>query len=304
MNLRQLEAFVHVAKCSSFSQAAKELYLTQPTVSAHIAALEKELGSRLFIRNTKSVSLTEDGIRLCQYACQMLELEEQVYLAFGRKTVGIKKDMVIATSTIPAQYLLPEILKGFQERYPQEKFRVIETDSAGVVKLIREFSADIGFTGTKLDVKSCSYIPFYEDELVIITPNTKKYEKLKEAMEEKRCMQWICEEPLIMREEGSGTRREAERQLKRLGIGKNELKITASIENQETIKKYVAGGMGISVVSRLAAEDAVKRNEILEIPIPLEHAGRQLNIVFGRQTQPSDSVKHLIDYVKEQYKIS
>ena len=83
MNLKQLEAFARVAECGSFSKAAKMLYLTQTTVRAHIASLEKELKARLFVRNTKEVSLSEEGKVLYQYARQMIELEktiEQVFL--------------------------------------------------------------------------------------------------------------------------------------------------------------------------------------------------------------------------------
>ena len=85
MNLKQLEAFVEVAEKNSFSKAAKSLYLTQPTVSAHIAALEKELGSRLLIRNTKEVELSESGKRLYEYAKQIVLLTAQIEQEFGKK---------------------------------------------------------------------------------------------------------------------------------------------------------------------------------------------------------------------------
>ena len=83
MNLKQLEAFVQVAEGGSFSRAAKELYLTQPTISAHIASLEKELNVRLFIRNTKEVSLSEDGKELYKYAKPMMDLEHKIEERFG-----------------------------------------------------------------------------------------------------------------------------------------------------------------------------------------------------------------------------
>ena len=73
MNLKQLEAFIKVSDSKSFSKAAQELYLTQPTVSAHIQTLEKELKVRLFVRNTKTVKLSEDGKTLYQYARQMID---------------------------------------------------------------------------------------------------------------------------------------------------------------------------------------------------------------------------------------
>ena len=78
MNLKQLEAFVQVSESGSFSKAAKELFLTQPTISAHISSLEKELNVRLFIRNTKEVSLSDDGKDLYRYAKQITDLEKAI----------------------------------------------------------------------------------------------------------------------------------------------------------------------------------------------------------------------------------
>lgn len=84
MNLKQLEAFIKVSDSKSFSKAAQELYLTQPTVSAHIQTLEKELKVRLFVRNTKTVKLSEDGKTLYQYARQMIELEQEIQSMFSK----------------------------------------------------------------------------------------------------------------------------------------------------------------------------------------------------------------------------
>lgn len=136
MNLKQLEAFVCVADKKSFSKAARKLYLTQPTISAHIASLEKELDARLFIRNTKEVSLSEDGTILYSYAKQMIDLEEQIEACFcGERQSDVRK-ITIAASTVPAQYILPGILSRFIEKYPKEQFKVIETDSSKVIELI------------------------------------------------------------------------------------------------------------------------------------------------------------------------
>ena len=180
MNLKQLEAFVQVAEGGSFSKAARELYLTQPTISAHISALERELNVRLFIRNTKEVGLSEDGRELYKYARKIIDLEYQIQEHFHVNEDAGKRSVTIAASTIPAQYLLPDVLILFKERYPQERFKIIETDSTEVVTHIIEGVADIGFTGTVLEKKYCRYIPFYKDKLVIITPNTPEYQALKE----------------------------------------------------------------------------------------------------------------------------
>ena len=278
MNLKQLEAFVHVAEGESFSKAAKELFLTQPTVSAHIAGLEKELNARLFVRNTKEVKLSEEGKLL-------YDSEEHC--------------ITIAASTIPAQYLLPEILVKFNEKYPNEQFKVIETDSAKVVEKVLNHTVDIGFTGTVIDKKHCKYVPFYQDELIIIAPNNEKFRKLQETSSDTG---WILQEPLIMREEGSGTRKEAEKQLKKSGVEIGRLNIVASMENQEAIKKSVSNGMGVSIISRLAAEEEIAEGAILGFPLTKEDGKRDINVVYNRSFQLSHLSEKFVKTVKEIYR--
>ena len=301
MNMKQLEAFVQVAEGGSFSKAAKELFLTQPTISSHISSLERELNARLFVRNTKEVSLSEDGIKLYKYAKQMLDLQREIEVTFGMDEEGESHAVTIAASTIPAQYLLPEVLTRFSERYPQEQIRIQETDSSKVVMQIVDHRVDIGFTGTVLEKKHCKYIPFYKDELVIITPNTPKYQEL--AQGNKEDISWIKKEHVIMREEGSGTRKEAELQLKGAGVKFAGLDIIASIENQETIKKSVRQGMGISILSKLATADEVANGEILAFPIPNSDEGRDINLVYNKNYQMTRSAERFIKVVKEVYNI-
>ncbi|MCF2667720.1 MULTISPECIES: selenium metabolism-associated LysR family transcriptional regulator [Lachnospiraceae] len=301
MNLKQLEAFVQVAEGGSFSKAAKKLYLTQPTISAHVAALEKELNVRLFVRNTKEVSLSEDGKDLYKYARQMVDLEKKIDERFGTREEGGKHCITIAASTIPAQYLLPKVLMRFNEKYPEEQLKIMETDSAKVVTQIVEHMVDVGFTGTVLEKKHCKYMPFYKDELVIITPNTEKYQKLKDHMTDD--ISWLLEEHVILREEGSGTRKEAEKQLKQAGVDLSDLDIIASIENQETIKKSVRQGMGISILSKLATADEAEAGYVLAFPIPKADKGRDINLVYNKNYQLSRSAERFIKVVKEVYPV-
>lgn len=301
MNLKQLEAFVQVAEGGSFSKAARELYLTQPTISAHISSLEKELNVRLFVRNTKEVSLSDNGKDLYKYAKQMVDLQGKIEEHFGMKKDSGKHCITIAASTIPAQYLLPKVLMCFNEKYPEEQFKIKETDSAQVVTQIVDCMADVGFTGTVLEKKHCKYIPFYKDELVIIAPNTEKYRRFQEECPND--ISWLKREHVIMREEGSGTRKEAEKQLRSAGVNMADLEIIASIENQETIKKSVRQGMGVSILSRLAATDEAKAGQMLIFPIPGADEGRDINVVYNRNYQLSRSAERFIKIVKEVYEV-
>ena len=298
MNLKQLEAFVQVSESGSFSKAAKELFLTQPTISAHISSLEKELNVRLFIRNTKEVSLSDDGKDLYRYAKQITDLEKAIEERFYMDSDDGKHFITIAASTIPAQYLLPKILMCYRERYPKEQIKIMETDSSEVVTQVVDHMVDVGFTGTVLEKKHCKYIPFYKDELAVITPDTPEYRILKEQNRDD--IDWIKRKPLILREEGSGTRKEAEKQLKNAGIFMEALDIVASIANQETIKKSVKQGMGITVLSRLAAED---EDGLLIFPIPGADEGRDINLVYNKNYQMTRSADRFIRIVKEVYEI-
>lgn len=298
MNLKQLEAFVQVSESGSFSKAAKELFLTQPTISAHISSLEKELNVRLFIRNTKEVSLSDDGKDLYRYAKQITDLEKAIEERFYMDSDDGKHFITIAASTIPAQYLLPKVLMCYRERYPKEQIKIMETDSSEVVTQVVDHMVDVGFTGTVLEKKHCKYIPFYKDELAVITPDTPEYRILKEQNRDD--IDWIKRKPLILREEGSGTRKEAEKQLKNAGISMEVLDIVASIANQETIKKSVKQGMGITVLSRLAAED---EDGLLIFPIPGADEGRDINLVYNKNYQMTRSADRFIRIVKKVYDI-
>ena len=297
MNLKQLEAFVRVAETKNFSTAAKMLFLTQPTVSAHISSLERELNTCLLVRNTKGVALSEAGKELYAYAEQMLELEQKIRERFGLTGRQSGSVLRIAASTIPAQYLLPDIMARFRKEYPEEQLKLFETDSSGVVDMIRSHKADVGFTGTVLEKGSCTYIPFYQDELVILTPAAEKYRARKDA----DIASWILEEPVILREEGSGTRKEALRLLAQTGIDITKLNVAAMMENQETIKRSVGSGMGISILSKLAAREEINSGKLLAFPLGETGGKRNINVVYDAGYPSLPAADRFIKTVKQMY---
>lgn len=298
MNLNHIEAFVKIANNKSFSRTAKELYLTQPTVSASISYLENELGTRLFIRTTRGVELTEDGKKIYLYARQMLESAEAIKSICKTGIYESQfQQVVIASSSIPAQYILPEILGEFRRRYPEVQIKINETDSFGVANEIINHTADIGFCGSNLEHKLCEYTPFYSDELVIITPNDERYQK---KSSEKNIL-WICREPMILREDGSGTRSEALKMLKSAGISYEDLNVTASISNPGAIIQSVKNGVGITIISRLAAKGEIERGDVLEFPLSRGGFKRSISMVCNSMTPLNESTKKLIRVVKELY---
>ena len=199
---------------------------------------------------------------------------------FSKAAEQKERCITIATSTIPAQYILPDILVKFRERFPEEQFRIVESDSSTVIEQVASHLVDIGFSGTVIEKANCKYIPFYQDDLVVIMPNTKEYQKI---VKEQKDLKWLEGEPLIMREEGSGTRKEAEKQLKKMGISLDDLNIVATIENPEAVKRSVKSGLGITIISRLATADEIQSGEVLEFPFSQAGSGRNLNLAAGHE---------------------
>lgn len=260
MNLKQLEAFVKVAQYKSFSGAAAAMYLTQPTVSAHVNALEREWGVRLFVRSTKTVELTQLGRQIYERAQKMISLQDELFECIRVQTQETEQTLRIATSTVPGQYLLPDIIAALRRTDEYVTFRMMETDSRGVVEMIRSGKADVGFCGAKWEEKDLTYEPVYTDKLVLIAPYAEPY--LSRIRDKEPIMNWLSDTNFIMRESGSGTRREVERWLLQSGIPLSEVRAGMVIENPEMIKQLVKNGSGISVMSKLAVSDMVERREI------------------------------------------
>ncbi len=298
MNLKQLEAFVCVAETGSFSKAGKKLYLTQPTVSAHIQSLETELGSRLFIRTTKDVVLSEDGERLYGYAKQMLGLEHQIIREFKDRDSRHRNTIVAGASTVPGQYILPQILSLFCNTYQEYRLDITESDSLEVVERVARGEIEVGFTGTKLAGENCVFEPFYVDNLAIVTPVESRYESY---LEHGFPLEQLYQERLIVREEGSGTRKETEAYLAAAGIHPERLNIVATMSNQETIKKSVSTGMGIAIMSSVSVEDYVRQNRILRLPIREGELSRNLYMVWNKTSKPGTAAKIFIQFVRDWY---
>lgn len=182
MEFKQLEAFVAVVDYKSFSEAAKHLYLTQPTISSHIQALEKELNSRLLIRTTKQMKVTDRGMQLYECAVHMLNMRDQITDEF----VGNKWKLIdVSASTIPSSYLLPELLSEFSKIQPDIHFHIWQSDSADAIEKVIQGAVDFGLTGSKTDAEDCCFIPFCTDSLVMAAPVTPEYLELADTLKKR-----------------------------------------------------------------------------------------------------------------------
>lgn len=164
--------------------------------------------------------------------------------------------------------------------------------------MVQDGQVEVGFTGTRGSDPTCVFEPFYFDRLVIITPNNDKYRQYEKTGFP---MEQFYEERWIVREEGSGTRKEAERHLRDMGVDLNRLEVVATISNQETIKKSVEAAMGISVISGAAVDDFVDQGSLLRFSLGVEEVYRKLYMVWSKNHKPGKAARLFIRFVRELY---
>lgn len=298
MDMKQLEALIYVVETCSFSRAGELLHLTQPTISSHIASLERELKIKLIVRTTKEIYPSEAGKLLYGYAKEILAKREEAVHAISDFFREMRGTITIAASSIPGQYFLPKLMQSFREKYPDIKFNVQITDSADVADQVISRCAELGFTGTMPDNAKCISREFADDRLVIITPNLPKYEQyLTTGFPARK----ITEEPFISREAGSGTRRETELFLKEMGVDLAALQVAVEVRSTESIKKMVSEGLGIAVLSRSACEDYVQFQRLLAFDFDSVALRRKLYVVRHRNNILSPIAQAFYDYAKNYY---
>lgn len=290
MELKQLECFAAVVKYGSFTVAAQHLYLSQPTVSAHVRTLEEELGRRLLIRTTKSLEVTPKGREVYDCAVKMLSLQTRIRRACAPDEEHIIR---LGASTIPSAYILPQLLPEFGRRCPDVYFTVTQTNSQGVVEGLADGIFDLGLLGMKGDDR-VTCIPFCEDRMVLITPVSERFLALQR---EKDPLPTLLHEPMILREKGSGSLKTADRFLAGLGITEDSLTVAARVNDQEAIKNLVQSGLGVSLVSERAARSAVEEKRLLQFELPVE-SRRHLYLAYRRDYILQPHIKAFCRFVE------
>lgn len=296
MELKQLESFVTVVIYKSFTEAAKRLYISQPTISTHIQALEKELESKLIIRTTKSIELTKRGGELYECAVKMLDLRDTLLQKWKSND---EKIIRLGVSTIPSAYILPEFLPEFCKKYPEIFFHSIQSDSEAIIEGVLEDHMDVGLVGMKCEDEHLACIPFYEDELVVITPVTEHFLKL---WKDEFSIAELLKEPIILREKGSGTKKAADQFLEKEGVSKEELNVVAYMNDPEAIKNSVAAGLGISIVSKKAAENMICEKRLLSFEFSRYTSGRKFYIIYKKDCLLKPYISTFINYIQKFYK--
>lgn len=299
MDFKQLEAFSAVVNLGSFSRAGERLFLTQPTISAHIRSLEQELGVQLIVRTTKEVYPSEEGKRLYAYAQKLLRLRDDAIASVTSSAPPAGGVVTVAASSIPAQYVLPDAVAAFCRSHPDASVRSIRCDSAAVVRQVAEGTVDLGMTGTAPPSPHCVFHDLCGDELVVITPNAERYQALPRGGFPRAL---LLRERFIQREAGSGTRREFERFLEEIGVPPARLRVAAEMDDPEAIKRAVSRGLGVSIISRRAAADFERFGLLLIFPLEGGALGRRLYLVQRKSGRLSPAARALAEFLLGQFR--
>lgn len=263
VELNKLEAFIYAAENLSFSEAAKHLHLTQPTISHRIKLLEQELGSELFDRSGRTLRLTEAGRLLLPWAHklihQSLEMQEMM-ASLQQKIVG---ELRIACSTTAGKYILPQLAARFRQRHPGVQVKILGCTPEHVIPQLLEGEANLAVVSSyDLCDQEFECQEFFTDHIALIVPADHPW-VLRESVEPAE----LLAEPLLMRELTSGTRRVLRTQLAKHDITIDDLNIFLELGNAEAIVRTVEMGYGVSFVSALAASWAAAQGNVVFVPV-------------------------------------
>ena len=174
MDIRRLEAFSKVYELSSFSKAGEELFLSQPTISAHVSSLEEELGVRLFDRLGRTIVATKAGDILYRHACEAFRSLENAQAEIDLLQNSVGGELVVGASTIPGHYFLPQAISGFLNLHPAVKAVLCIEDSAEIVRKVGSGEVGVGVVGAKYESSALTFEELFTDELVVIGPAGKR----------------------------------------------------------------------------------------------------------------------------------
>ena len=301
MDFKQIEAFVSVVKYKSFSRAADASFLTQPTISAHINSLEKELGTPLIDRMGKESKPTHEGLLFYKYALDMLHMRDE-----AARTVSAKKDDIsgileLQASSLPGQYVVPVLMARFREQHENVRFYLEQSDSKQASLNISRHKGELGFTGyLRTNELVCDFL--CRDKCVVITPKLPKYLSL---LEQNRplTLSDLEDEAFIWREEGSATRKTFEEQCYEKGIHIHTL---ATMNSIGAIKTAVTQGMGISVLSEMAIRQTDGKASFLAFTLEGDGLEREFYMIHKKNVTLSpvaaEFKRFTLDYFKNKNK--
>ena len=278
IDFRHLETFCRVADLKSFSKAADDLFLTQPTVSGHILSLEQSLSLRLFDRTSREVRLTKAGEVFLKYASKILSFRKDLLNALSEFSQGIKGELSLGASTIPGEYLLPKLMGDFKREHPHFIISLKIADTKEIVQYVLQDNVEFGIIGAKLNHPSLHYEKYEEDEIIVVAPSDHPLTRKKKVNLEE-----LLKEPWIIREEGSGTQMAIEKALRKKGKSLKQFNVVMEMGSTSSVKEGVKAKLGLTFISRRATEEELNQGFLSRIDVEgIGLISRQIYIVSHR----------------------
>jgi len=263
MDIHHLRIFCEVYRRQSFSQASQHCNVTQPTVSAHIKSLERELDCRLFDRLGQKILPTTEANALYPLASRVLDAVAQLEEELALVKKEMKGQIVIGASTIPGTYILPSIMARFREAHPDVSFEIRVGDSRQVTDAVLSYELFLGIVGSRPESSNIFCQELCTDELILAAGRD-----LWQRFRDLPAGRILTEIPFLLRESGSGTRRSMENYLRDLRLTLEQLQVVAVLGSTASIREALKSGLGASILSRLAINEEIERGELFEISLP------------------------------------
>jgi len=258
----RLKIFYYAAKYHSFTKAAELSFITQPAVTKNIKELEQELGISLFERKNARVTLTRAGEIYFQYADKLLKTHEEARFRVQQLKHKFNGRLNIGASTTIGQYILPEVLANFNQKYPNINIHMLNANTEEIERELRENSIDLGLIEGHSGKSSLRYEPLMDDEIVaVVHQSYSLFEKEEISIKE------LENQNLVLRENGSGSLDIIFDYFNKNKINIKNLKIKAQLGSSESIKKFIEYSQCIAFLSihSLKNELLSKKFKVLEI---------------------------------------
>lgn len=291
-SIKQIKSFIIVADLKSFTKAADVLFMTQPAVSWQIKALEEHVGLPLIERNDKRVVLTEAGKQFYRDAKEMLAVYDRAMDTMDDYKGLQRGKLKLGASTIPGEYLMPKYIGNFKKGYPGVDLSLTISDTGHIVDMLLDRSIDLGVVGAKIDYEAVEFVPFIQDELIMIAASDSDIPDEINVAD-------VANIHLIVRETYSGTQMVLKESLASHGIKEEDLKITMELGSTQAVITAAVGGLGAAFVSKLAADAALKAKTVKQVVIDDLSLKRDLYVVTLKNTHFTRAVDAFHQYLME-----
>ena len=295
MDLRRLEVFVKVVELGSFSRAAEALFLTQPTVSEHVRALEDALGVQLLDRLGRTTTPTRAGMLLLGYARRLLTLAREASQAIEQFQGRMSGELAIGGSTIPGEYVLPEVIGGFRSKYPDVRVSLMIGSSREVQAMVEDGRVEIGVVGAAPASRALDGRQLMADELVVVVGAEHPWASRGTIL-----LDDLRAEPMILRERGSGSRETFERALEGVGLDLGMFRIVGEIASTQAVKQAVRAGVGVSLISQRAVVDECRARLLACVKIRDLTVSRAFHMITHRERTRSPLAQAFLTFVESE----